>query len=127
MGSGSTPTLGKFRTRGSLHFGFLSLGLSRLSHPEIRGNAVYARTYSMKVMGLNVTRPLRKMEAKFNPVVDLDELAQPLRLNKSEKRTATWCSKQRWTWPPPVRLVAEVAKWRERQRERGRKRGRKET
>jgi hypothetical protein len=117
---------GKFRTRGKVRVAFFSIPLIRLSHPEIRGNAVYAHTYSMKVMGLNATKQLRKMEAKINPVVDLDELAQPLQLKKLGAEDGDLVLEVSLDLAAPLRSLEEIGKWRERQRERGRKRGPKE-
>ena len=69
-------------TRGKVKVGFLSLGLSRQSEPHIKDNAVYAETYRMEVAGIGLTKKLRKLEAKLNPVVDLNQLRIPVRLDK---------------------------------------------
>jgi len=96
------------KTRGSLRLGFLSVGLSHLSHAEVRGNAVYVHTDSMKVMGLNATRRLRKMEARINPVVDLDEVAQPLHLDRLDAENGAMVLQVSLDLAAPLRPAAEV-------------------
>jgi len=112
----------RFKTRATLRLGFLSLGIRRTSHPEVRGNAIYAHTYRMSVAGLNVGQHMRKMEAKFNPVVDLDELPQPLRLNQLGEDNGDLVLDVSLDLAAPLRSPEEVGKWRERQRKGGRKR-----